>query len=236
MARPAIRLLSAVVEPLSHQLPIGRLVELSGPPMSNGARTTTAVSILRHAQAQGETAAWIQPRHGPLFPPDLHEAGIDLAALVVVHVPPDAGTHGACKAAETLLRSGAFGLLVIDLCEGVPAGSGETWQARLLGLARQHRTQVLLLTEKPAVADSLGSLVGLRIEARRTRIPGTSQIAIEPLVLKNKLGERIVAASETYVLPWGWEGTSAGPADTCASYDHVDDDEPSLPLAAGAEW
>jgi len=193
-------------------LPTGRLVELSGSQNGPSARTTTAVSILAHRQQQGETAAWLQPHGGPLYPPDLADAGIDLDALVVVHIPASSGPHGSCKAAELLLRSGAFGLVVIDLCAGTPPGNGEAWQGRLLGLARQHNAQVVLLTEKPAQAMSLGPLVGIRIEPRRGRAPAAQRLGARPGptpftvqhdLIKNKTGKPIEPTAEVHRGPWG---------------------------------
>src|SRR5262245_13238621 len=103
--------LAACIEP-------GRLVELSGVVDGACARLSTAIAVVHRVQAEGDTAAWIQPDGGPLYPPDLAEAGIDLDALVVVHVPSAALPHtlcvGLCKAAELLLRSSAFGLVVVD--------------------------------------------------------------------------------------------------------------------------
>jgi len=194
VGRPALTLLRsqsapAVGESLSSIVPTGRLVELSTPSTGPSARTSTAVTLLAHAQQQGETAVWLQPQGGPLYPPDLSEAGIDLDALVVIHVPASSGPHGACKAAELLLRSGAFGMLVLDLTAGVPPGSGEAWQGRLLALARQHQAKVVLLTDKPSHAASLGPLVGLRIESTRTVVgaesselgPGSGVDGVVPL-------------------------------------------------------
>jgi recombination protein RecA len=174
------------------------LIELSG--VGSVARTTTAISILRQAQREGETTAWIQPEAGPLFPPDLHEAGIDLDALVVVHVPVVAGPVAPCKAAELLLRCGAFGLVVLD--PGSPLGSGTSWQGRLLGLARQHHSRIVIITDSTTRNDSLGPLVSLRVEPRRIRhLHG--RFAIEHHVLKNKSGAPIAAAIEHHRGPWG---------------------------------
>jgi recombination protein RecA len=221
MARSALRLLPAdeARTPLSQCIESGRLVELSaeGEGVAS-ARTTTAVSLLRHAQQQGETTAWIQPVGGCLFPPDLEHNGIDLEALVVVHVPPapssphkrsglrghgpNVAPHRLCKAAEILLRSGAFGLVVVDFCEGAPPASTESWQGRLLGLARQHHSLVLLLTEKPAAADSLGSLVSLRIQPQRQR-GDDGQFLVEHEILKNKSGAPLRTAVDLHRGPWG---------------------------------
>jgi len=179
-------------------LPPGKLIELSG--VGAVARTTAAISLLRQAQHEGETAAWIQPEAGPLFPPDLHEAGIDLDALVVVHVPAVAGPAAPCKAAEILLRSGAFGLVVLD--PGSPLGPGTSWQGRLLGLSRQHHSRIVIITNSTTREGSLGPLVSLRVEPRRIRhIHGC--FAIEHHVLKNKSGAPIEAAIEHHRGPWG---------------------------------
>ena len=83
----------------------------------------------------------------------------------------------AIRATERLLRSGAFGLVVIDLADGYvlhPVGQG-----RLLRLAKQHGAQVLIL--RPQRADGVygGSLVTVRAESRRERIaPGRFRCTI----------------------------------------------------------
>jgi hypothetical protein len=190
-------------ETLVERLLPGRIVECSGSPEGGSARTSTAVRLLRHVQAQGDTAAWIQRAGGPLFPPDLHEAGIDLEALVVVHIATVPARAGMCKAAELLLRSGAFGLVVLDLeddATGTPAISA--WLGRMLGLARQHDARVVLLTEKPAHADSLGTLVGMRIEPRRRRDP-RGAFVVDHHVIKNKSGAPFDVVPDPYRHPDG---------------------------------
>ena len=133
----------------------GRLLELSGDPQGPlaTARTSAAVRILRDAQQAGETAVWIQPQSGALYPPDLAACGIDLNALLVVHVPLPSGPnptrawpHALCKAAELLLRSGAFGIIVLDFTQGAPPSGREAWQGRLLGLAPVSYTHLTLPT------------------------------------------------------------------------------------------
>src|SRR5262245_7284003 len=93
----------------------GRMIEVSG--VGAAARHTTAAALVREAQQGGGRTVWIQPEGGSLVPPDLAEAGVDLQALVVVHVPKDRGEVGLARAAELLLRSGAIGLVVLDLSE-----------------------------------------------------------------------------------------------------------------------
>jgi recombination protein RecA len=200
----------------------GRLLELSGDrdgPVAT-ARTSAAVGVLRDAQQAGETTAWIQPQGGTLYPPDLAACGIDLDALLVVHVPrPHAGPntpnpdrahpHALCKAAELLLRSGAFGLVVLDFTHGTPPSGREAWQGRLLGLARQHGSHVVLLTEKSTASDSLGTLIGARVETRRVRESsrsvrrGAGVFSLEHTLLKNKSGATMLIRQETRRGPWG---------------------------------
>ncbi len=82
---------------------------------------------------------------------------MDLAALVVVRTG-DARTAG--RAADVLLRSGAFGLVVLDL--GTNTALPTPLQGRLVQLALKHDAAVLCLTDKEPDTASLGSLVSLR--------------------------------------------------------------------------
>lgn len=182
------------------RIPPGRLVELSGE--GSCARTTTAVAAVLDAQREGETVAWIQPRAGHLFPPDLADSGVDLEALVVVRVPPRVGAFGLCRAAELLLRSGAFGLVLLDMCEGTPPSHDTAWQGRLLGLARQHQSRLIVLTHKSIHTGSLGPLVSLRLESVRSRI-GTGTFSIEHRALKNKSGAPLSTTEDVRRGPWG---------------------------------
>jgi RecA/RadA recombinase len=118
LERPAVEAPISLAERVA-AVAVGRLVEISG--QGDTAGLTLAVDIVRQVQAEGETAAWVQPAGGPLFPPDLHDACVDLESLIVIHVPAGAGAYGVPRAAELLLRSGGFGLVVLDLTEPAPA-------------------------------------------------------------------------------------------------------------------
>lgn len=148
----------------------GRLVELSA--VGARATMTAAIDLVWEAQTADEPAAWIlTPSHGSFFPPDVAASGVDLAAFVIVRV---SDTFAAARTAERLLRSGAFGLVVIDLGpwdEEQPTAKNEltmAQQGRLVTLAQAHDAAVVCLTEKSERAASLGSLVSLRVEARRS--------------------------------------------------------------------
>jgi recombination protein RecA len=150
----------------------GRLVELAG--WRSGAAFSSALALVVDAPRAGEAAAWVGPRARTFFPPDAARAGVDLAALPVVRV---ATARDIPRAADVLARSGAFGLIVLDVTSwtswpsrgsaSVPMGV----LARLAGLARAHRTAVVLLTEKSPEQPSLGSVVSFRADASFARRP-----------------------------------------------------------------
>jgi len=147
----------------------GRLVELSA--RGATATLTAAVGLVLEAQGASEPVAWITT-HGSFYPPDVADSGVDLAALVVVRVP---STHDspvvAARSAERLLRSGAFGLIVLDLA-GIRCPADEismAHQGRLVTLAQAHDAAIVCLTDKTRETASIGSLVSLRVEALRSR-------------------------------------------------------------------
>jgi len=156
----------------------GRLVELSARGAS--ATLTASVELVIEAQREAEPVAWIMGPHGSFYPPDVAESGVDLAALVIIRVPD---LTGATRSAERLLRSGAFGLIVIDLGPA-PAEIPIAHQGRLVTLAQAHDAAVVCITEKSAESGSIGSLVSLRAEALRLRSPGGFELTLR--VIKDK--------------------------------------------------
>ncbi|HEV2440871.1 MAG TPA: recombinase A [bacterium] len=168
----------------------GRLVQLEG--AGDSAALTLAFAAILEAQQVREPAAWITarapavPPGGPVeapglfYPPDAHDNGVDLAALPVVQVP---GVTAVFLAADLLLRSGGFGLIVADL--GVPPAVPSTALARLAGLARRHHTAMVFLTQPGAAHGSLGSLISVHARARRRRT-GLDRFACGVVALKDK--------------------------------------------------
>lgn len=134
----------------------GRLTELSG--LGSLANLTLACGLVLDAQQEGETAVWITGEESTFYPPDAAQAGVDLSALVVVRCPR---TRDIARVADRLARSGAFGLLVLDM--GAKSNIPLPLQSHLAGLARAHDAAVVFLTEKEDDAPSLGSLVSLRM-------------------------------------------------------------------------
>ena len=158
----------------------GRIVEISGRGAS--AQLTAAFGLVLEAQQKGEAAAWVSLHESCFFPPDVAELGVDLDVLAVVRVP-DARAAG--RAADQLVRSAGFGLVIVDIA---PCLERERIAAplltRLMGLAQKHDTAVVILTEKPAHSASLSSLVSVRAEARRKLKAERGEI--EVCVLKDK--------------------------------------------------
>lgn len=140
----------------------GRLCELGAGP--DTAALTAAFALVLDTQVTGSPVAWVTARATTFYPPDVAAAGVDLAALVVVRTD---SARRAGRAADVLLRSGAFGLVVLEL--GTRAVLPTPLQGRLVQLARKHDAAVLCLTEKTAAEPSLGSLVSLRGQVRRRR-------------------------------------------------------------------
>ena len=156
----------------------GCLAELSGTGASSS--LTLAFSLVHQVQQRGEPAAWITRAESTFFPPDAAEGGVDLAALPVIRLP---GRRQCLRAADQLARSGAFGLLVIDLggCLDLPLAA----QTRLAGQALAHGTLILCLTAKDEGQPSLGSLVSVRAHAQRIR-RGDGRFTCRVHVLKDK--------------------------------------------------
>jgi recombination protein RecA len=138
----------------------GRLVELSG--AADSAALTIAIGLVLDTQREAEPTAWVSLPGSSFYPPDVADSGVDLDALVVVRAPD---ALAAARATERLVRSGAFGLVVIDL--GAEARLPTAAQGKLVGLAQRHDAAIVCLTEKAPDAGSLGSMVSLRAEALR---------------------------------------------------------------------
>jgi recombination protein RecA len=159
----------------------GRLLEISG--QGAAASLTVAMALVLEAQTAGEPVAWITARASTFFPPDASDSGVDLDSLAVVRV---AGARAAARAAEHLVRSGAFGLVVLDL--GRHADIPMPMQGRLVGLAQRHDAAVVCLTEKPDASPSIGSMVSLRAAALRSEVgpAGSDRYRYKVVVLKDK--------------------------------------------------
>ncbi|MEO0479571.1 MAG: hypothetical protein AAF196_08835 [Planctomycetota bacterium] len=90
----------------------GQIVEVLGHGLTASAR------LLLEAQQKAEPAVWISAGPSTFFAPDLARQGIDLEALPVVRAPDQ---KAAWTAADELLRSGSFGLCILDEVDAAAA-------------------------------------------------------------------------------------------------------------------
>ena len=157
----------------------GRMAEISG--ASASASLTLVFRLVLQAQRLAEPVAWVGRKTNLFYPPDVADTGIDLDALAVVCA---SGTRTASRAADYLLRSGGFGMVVLDI--GADPHMSPALQTRLAGLAKKHAAALLCITEKDSRRPSLGPLVSLRAEAVRTERTG-DRFRCEVRVLKDKL-------------------------------------------------
>ena len=89
-------------------LPKGRIIEVYGPESSG--KTTLALHVIAEAQKSGGTCAFIDAEHA-LDPGYARKLGVNLDDLLISQ--PDAGEQ-ALEIADTLVRSGAIDVLVVD--------------------------------------------------------------------------------------------------------------------------
>lgn len=124
-------------------VPRGRIVEIYGPESSG--KTTLALHIMAEAQKAGGTCAIVDAEHA-LDPGYARNLGVDVDNLLISQ--PDAGEQ-ALEIADTLVRSGALDVLVIDSVaalvpkaelEGDMGDSHVGLQARLMSQALRKLT------------------------------------------------------------------------------------------------
>lgn len=89
-------------------LPRGRIVEIYGPESSG--KTTLALHVIAEAQKAGGVCAFVDAEHA-LDPQYAKKLGVDLDELLISQ--PDAGEQ-ALEITETLVRSGAVSVVVVD--------------------------------------------------------------------------------------------------------------------------
>jgi len=89
-------------------IPRGRVIEIYGPESSG--KTTLALSVVAEAQKKGGTAAFIDAEHA-LDVAYARNLGVKVEELLISQ--PDTGEQ-ALEITDTLVRSGAVSILVID--------------------------------------------------------------------------------------------------------------------------
>ncbi|HWJ88362.1 MAG TPA: recombinase RecA [Pelagibacterium sp.] len=124
-------------------LPRGRIIEVFGPESSG--KTTLALHVVAEAQKAGGICAFIDAEHA-LDPIYARKLGVNVDDLLISQ--PDAGEQ-ALEIADTLVRSGAIDVLVVDSVaaltpraelEGEMGDSLPGLQARLMSQAMRKLT------------------------------------------------------------------------------------------------
>ena len=124
-------------------LPKGRIIEIYGPESSG--KTTLALQVLAEAQKKGGTCAFVDAEHA-LDPGYAKKLGVKVEELLISQ--PDTGEQ-ALEIADTLVRSGAVDVLVVDSVaaltpkaelEGEMGDSLPGMQARLMSQALRKLT------------------------------------------------------------------------------------------------
>ncbi len=124
-------------------VPKGRIIEIYGPESSG--KTTLTLHIIAEAQKAGGSCAFIDAEHA-LDPAYARKIGVDVDNLIISQ--PDTGEQ-ALEIADTLVRSGAIDVVVIDSVaaltpkaeiEGEMGDSHMGLQARLMSQALRKLT------------------------------------------------------------------------------------------------
>lgn len=127
-------------------VPKGRVIEVYGPESSG--KTTVALHMISEVQKRGGIAGFIDAEHA-LDPVYAKNIGVDIDELYISQ--PDSGDQ-ALEIAETMVRSGAMDIIVIDSVaalvpkqeiEGDMGDSHVGLQARLMSQALRKLTPVI---------------------------------------------------------------------------------------------
>ncbi len=192
-------------------VPRGRITEIYGPESSG--KTTICQHIVAEAQRMGGMAAYIDMEHA-LDPIYAAKCGVDVENLLISQ--PDTGEQ-ALEIAETLVRSGAVDIVVVDSVaalvpraeiEGDMGDASMGMQARLMsqalrklsGAINQTKTMVIFTNQ---LRQKIGIMFGnpettpggmalkfyasVRLDARRIQ-----SIKVGPEIIGNRVRVRVV--------------------------------------------
>lgn len=135
-------------------IPRGRVTEIYGP--EGAGKTTIGLHAVAQAQKAGGTAAFVDMEHA-LDPTYAARNGVDVGSLLVSQ--PDTGEQ-ALEIAETLIRSGAVDIIVIDSVtalvprseiEGDMGASHMGLQARLMSQALRKISGAISQTQTAVI-------------------------------------------------------------------------------------
>jgi len=189
-------------------LPRGRVIEIYGP--EGGGKTTVSLHAIAEAQKKGGIAAFIDAEHA-LDPIYAKRLGVDIDNLLISQ--PDYGEQ-ALEIAETLIRSGAVDIIVVDSVAAlvpkveVEGEMGEVrvgLQARLMSQALRKLTAVISKSKTVMIfVNQLREKIGIMFGSPETTPGGRALKFYSSVRLEVRSAERIkegekVVASRTRV-------------------------------------
>lgn len=159
-------------------LPHGRVIEIYGPESSG--KTTFCQHVIAESQKRGGVCAFIDMEHA-LDPLYAAKIGVDIDELFVSQ--PDTGEQ-ALEIADTLVRSGAFSVVVIDSVaalvpraeiEGEMGDSHMGLQARLMSQALRKMSGFISQTNTMVIfTNQLRSKIGVMFGSPETTAGGNA--------------------------------------------------------------
>jgi RecA DNA recombination protein len=169
-------------------LPIGAITEILGA-ISSG-RTSLTHSILADATERGEFCALVDPL-GAFDPQSAAQAGVDLRRLLWVR--GNAHIDHALKAADLILHSGGFGVIVLDLCEVAVRDLNRIPLSYWYRFRRavENTPAMFIVASQHALVKSCARM---QLEVRRERVQWRGPLfnGIDSQVQPRKLYERLV--------------------------------------------
>ncbi len=181
-------------------LPRGRITEVYGP--ESGGKTTVTLHMIAEVQRQGGTAAFIDAEHA-LDPVYAKRLGVDVDNLILAQ--PDTGEQGL-DIAETLIRSAAIDILVIDSVaalvpkseiDGDMGDASVGLHARMMSKAMRKLAGVISKTDTIAVfINQVREKVGIMFGNPETTTGGRALKFYSSVRLEVRKGEPIKQGSE----------------------------------------
>ncbi len=158
----------------------GRLVEVTA--RRGHPQVTLAIERIAEAHRCGEPAAWIGPSTSLFYPPDIADWPLDWSALALLRLD---NRQQATRAADKLLQSGAFGIVVIDLIDCDDTALPTPLIHRLKRQAKRHDSAALFLTRTGRDGVSVSNAIDLRARAKWTGVDA-DQLQLRAVITKDR--------------------------------------------------
>ena len=183
--------------------PRGRIIEIYGPESSG--KTTLALHAIAESQKKGGIAAFIDAEHA-LDPVYAKKIGVDTEELWISQ--PDNGEQ-ALEVAESLVRSGAVDLIVVDSVaaltpqaeiEGDMGDSHMGLQARLMSQALRKLTGILSKSNTTIIfINQIRMKIGVMFGNPETTTGGNALKFYSTIRMDVRRTESITKGSEEYI-------------------------------------